>query len=233
MINNDENIASMTDAFAHASANVFIKIAYIRRRNGKWIILSEKGKVLGSFDSKKDAVKRLRQIEYFKDHKKTKKSASEDKSYSSIMRELNKSDDRGAIYEFQSTYKDAFDDALLNGIENPEDEALQKALEKISEKKELLEKAASAIDLGDPETAGKYLADLVRFLTRRISFERRDGALQSLKRKIYYLNEYQIASKKTPPSSSLGQSITLLKTILLEHSPQYIRATLNAVVRHL
>ena len=45
------------------------KSAYIKQRNGKWVILSEKGKVLGVYDTKSDAEKRLRQIEFFK-HKK-------------------------------------------------------------------------------------------------------------------------------------------------------------------
>ena len=96
-----------------------------------------------------------------------------------------------------------------------------------------MEKAASAIDLGDPETAGRYLADMIRFLTKRISPDRRPKALDSLKRKIYYINEYDIAAKRTPPSSSMGQSITLLKTILLEHSSDYIRKVLNAIVKAL
>ena len=96
-----------------------------------------------------------------------------------------------------------------------------------------MEKAASAINLGDADTAGRYLADLIRFLTKRISAEKRPRALESLRKKIYYINEYAIAQKKTPASSSMGQSLTLLKTILLEHSPQYIRGVLNSIVKYL
>lgn len=39
---------------------------YIRKRGSKWVILSKKGKVLGTYDSHKAAAKRLGQIEYFK-----------------------------------------------------------------------------------------------------------------------------------------------------------------------
>lgn len=46
-----------------------VRQAYIRRHKGKWVIIAKSGKVLGSYDSKQDAVKRLRQIEYFKHHK--------------------------------------------------------------------------------------------------------------------------------------------------------------------
>lgn len=42
---------------------------YIRRVGGKYTVFSEKGKHLGSYPSKAAAVKRLRQIEYWK-HKK-------------------------------------------------------------------------------------------------------------------------------------------------------------------
>lgn len=41
----------------------------IRKKGKFWVILSQKGKVLGSFESRAAALKRLREIEYFK-HKK-------------------------------------------------------------------------------------------------------------------------------------------------------------------
>lgn len=42
----------------------------IRKEGDKWVIYSHDGKKkLGEYDSKKEAVKRLRQIEYFKQHK--------------------------------------------------------------------------------------------------------------------------------------------------------------------
>jgi transcription termination factor NusB len=211
--------------------DALIKIAYIRKRDGKWVILSEKGKVLGTYDTKEKAVERLRQIEYFKHHKK--KKASKEDSYSSIMRDLRKSSDEDTIKCFQEKFKKAFDKAIIDGNEEPEKIALETAMENIRDENELMEKAASAINLGDPETAGKYLSDLIKFLLRRISADRRPRAIESMKRKIYYINEYQIAQKKTPPSSSMGQSITLLKTILLEHDPQYIRGVLNSIVKHL
>lgn len=41
----------------------------IRKRKGKWVIVSKKtGKVLGTFDSKEEAEKRLREIEWFKNN---------------------------------------------------------------------------------------------------------------------------------------------------------------------
>jgi transcription termination factor NusB len=227
---NVSKIAIYAEQFNDFCNDTLIKISYIKKRNGKWVILSEKGKVLGTYDTKELAVKRLKQIEWFKAHKK---KASKEDSYSSIMRDLRKSSDENTIKCFQEEFKKAFDQAILDGNEEPEKIALEKAKENIRDENELMEKAASAIDLGDAETAGKYLADLIRFLTKRISPERRPQALNSLKRKIYYINEYAIAGKKTPPSSSLGQSLTLLKTILLEHNPPYIRGVLNSIVKNL
>lgn len=43
----------------------------IEKRGNEYVILSKKGKVLGTFKKREDAVKRLREIEFFK--KKDKK----------------------------------------------------------------------------------------------------------------------------------------------------------------
>jgi len=43
----------------------------IKQKGGKFTVVSKKGKNLGPDGSKKQAVKRLRQVEYFK-HKKEK-----------------------------------------------------------------------------------------------------------------------------------------------------------------
>ena len=43
-----------------------IKVSYIRHENNEWVIYSKKGKVLGKYETKQQAKKRLSQIEYFK-----------------------------------------------------------------------------------------------------------------------------------------------------------------------
>jgi hypothetical protein len=207
-----------------------IKIAVIKKLpNGKWTVKSMNGKNLGEYDTKEEAVKRLRDIEYFKSHPKKRKKKAEEVSYSSVMRKLNKDSEPTVMEKFQKEFKKSFDEGILAGEEEPENAALDHALEAIKN----IEKSASAIDLGNAEAAGAYLANLVKFLLRRISQERRAHAIDSMKKKIYYINEYNIAAKKTPPSSSMGQAITLIKTILLEHHPEYIRNVLNSIVRNL
>lgn len=225
--------------YAEAFQNNFVKVSYIRKRKGKWVVLSEKGKVLGSYKTKDEAVKRLKSIEYWKAHPKKAKTASKDESdtYSSIMRALNQSDDKDTMISFQTTFKQAFDAAYIAGEKHPEVIALEKAKAELNEKtaefKDMLVKTAAAIDLGAPEEAGRYLAELIRFMMKRISPERRQKSIYSMKKKVYYINEYQISAKKTPPSASMGGALTILKTLLLEHNPLYIRQILNAVVKYL
>jgi len=93
--------------------------------------------------------------------------------------------------------------------------------------------AAAVIQMGEPEAAGKGVADIVKFLLQRISLERRNTSMFKLRKKIWELNEQEIASKKTPSSASLGQSITFIKTILNGHDPAYIRKVLTHIVRNL
>lgn len=227
------------EAYAEEFSNscgegVLVKTAVIKKLpNGQWTVMSLKGKPLGKFKTKQEAVKRLRQIEYFKNHKK--KKASKDNSYSSVMRELRKSYDEDTINKFQHHFKTLFDQALLSGSSGPEDEVLEDAMRCITAEDDMraMKKMASAIDLGNPEYAGKYLSDVLKFVMRRISQEKRVKSLENLRKKIYYLNEYEMASKRVPASSAIGQSITLLKHILLEHDPKYIRTVLNSVVKHI
>lgn len=43
-----------------------IKLSFVRRRGNKWVVLSHKGKTLGTYNTKEEANKRLREIEFFK-----------------------------------------------------------------------------------------------------------------------------------------------------------------------
>jgi hypothetical protein len=232
---NNSKLLSYANSYEEVS---LVKTAVIRKLpNGKWTVKSLKGKNLGEYDTKEEAVKRLRQIEFWKAHpKKTRKKAEKKQSvsYSSVMRELNKNEDEETIRKFQKAFKELFDAALLSGNNDPEEGCLEKALQTIDKSdKKNIEKAAEAIAMGDPKFAGKYLADLIKWMMQRISAERRPKSIENMKKKIYYLNEYQISAKKLPASSSMGQAITLLKHLLLNHSPQYIREVLNNVVRFL
>lgn len=213
------------------SINKLKKISFIRKVPGGWAIFSEKGKHLGKYKTKQQAVKRLRQIEWFKHHKK---KASSDISYSQFIRDLRESSDNKDIEKFQQIYKQFFDEALITNEKDPENIAMNKALQSFSSYQSIVVKtAAEPIELGDPVAAGRYIAAIIKFLMRRISAERRPNSFNNLKRKIYLLNENEIASKHLPAGAALGQSITTLKHVLFGHSPSYIRAVLNSVVSNL
>lgn len=220
----------------YSSSDILVKTAYIRKRKGRWFVLSEKGKSLGDYATKDEAVKRLRQVEYFKHHPKKKKASKEEGStYSSIMRDLTKKGDEKLLKAFMETFKTAFDAAYVAGDEHPEKAALEKAKQLLDKEAAqmsvLIKRATDAINLGDPMHAGQQLASIARFMLAKISPDRRQKAIQNLKRKVYFINEFNLASKKAPNSAAIGQAITLIKTMLLSHPPNYIREVLNTIAR--
>jgi flagellin-specific chaperone FliS len=233
---NTTKLIEYGQAFEEVCFDALIKISFIKKLpNGKWQVVSIKGKPLGTYKTKEEAVKRLRQIEFFKHKKASKEEDFNPASYSSIVRFLRKNYDDGVVEKFQKCFKEKFDAEILSGNNEPEEDCLKEALKVVSKKDDLIaiKKFGTAIDLGNPESAGKYLANLFRFMMKRISQERRQKSIDNLKNKIYFLNEFDMAGKKAPNSAAIGNSIAILKTLLLEQKPQYIRAVLNSTVRHL
>lgn len=115
------------------------KIAYIEKLpNGQWRVLSEKGKNLGTYDSYQAAKKRLAQVEMFKAMKNRKKALSnianhlkiaQEVTFSSTMRKLRK-ETPGKVESFMKHFKEAFERAEADGLENSENYALLEALQK-------------------------------------------------------------------------------------------------------
>lgn len=108
-----------------------IKLSFIKKLpNGKWRVVSRKGKNLGTYDTKEEAVKRLKSIEYWK-HKKASKqidlSHLEKLTYSSIMRELNKQDPK-SVLDFMKIFKVIFDTLVLNKESDPAEKSLPATL---------------------------------------------------------------------------------------------------------
>lgn len=224
-----------------------LKIAYIRKLpNGKYRVFSQKGKNLGTYSSKEDAKKRLKQVEYFK-HLDSNKNDDQEKidltglkeiSYSAMLRELRKKAPKECIFHFMKIYKNEFDKAIKKELQKPESVAMQNALilfnkqHNIKLNKNLIKNAA-VTELGDPRIVGKYLSDIVKFILTRIKPENRQRSIDNLKRKIYSLNENELSFKEMPASSALGQSITFIKHVLFNHNAFYIREVLNNIVRNL
>lgn len=88
--------------------------------NGKYRVLSEKGKNLGTYDSLSGAKNRLRQVEFFK-HKK-----AEEFTFSSVMRDLRKNNPDKVLdflYRFNQNFLKAY-----NNVDDPEQVALMETL---------------------------------------------------------------------------------------------------------
>lgn len=223
------------------------KFAKIRKLpSGKYRVLSEKNRNLGTYSNRTAAEKRLKQVEYFKyldtlDLKEKKiidLSKLNQPSLSALMRELNKKADKEQIKKFLEIYKRLFDQALKNKIKKPDVVALKHSLIKLNKIYKIkfnkkLVKTAALEELGDPVTVGNYLANIVRFILNRISPAKRQKSIDKLKTKFYYLDESELSTKKMPASSSLGQSITFVKTVLFNHNAKYIREVLNNLVKFL
>lgn len=130
-----------------------LKIAYIKEiSKGKWRVLSKKGRNLGTYNSKEQAEKRLKQVEFFKHwpfHPIRKKKAVQNlynkivlgegsetsvakatsslveatSTFSAEMRELRKNNPE-KVMNFLKQFSQSFQNSLREGIENPEQAAL-------------------------------------------------------------------------------------------------------------
>jgi hypothetical protein len=240
-------ILQLADAYEKECLRGLVKVARIRKLpGGKYRVLSEKGKNLGTSDTKGQAVKRLRQVEFFKHKDKNDTDEKEvidlmdadDFSYSAIMRKMRERASKDQVKEFLQLFKVQFDKAVKNKLQKPEKVALQNALIKFNKthpvkvKKKLVKNAAVS-ELGDPILVGRYLADIVRFTLNRLPPDKRTNAIESLRRKFYAFNVNEIANKNLPPTSAIGQSITFVKHVLFNHDAQYVREVLNNLVRNL
>lgn len=217
----------------------------VKLPNGKYQVQSEKGKNLGIYDSRKEAEDRLRDVEYFKhkDENDTKDTSIDlteidDFSFSATLRKMRMQCSDKQVKEFLGIYKKEFDKALQKELQKPEVVALQNALVIFSKVYDVklsksIFKGAMVSELGDPVLVGKYLSDIIKFTLTRISPERRRGAIESVRQKIYDMNENEISAKDLPPSSSMGQSLTFVKHVLFNHDARYIREVLNNIVRNL
>jgi hypothetical protein len=225
-----------------------IKTAFIKHlTNGKWQVLSQKGKSLGTYDTKEEAVTRLRQVEYFKHHDHDKADASnqsldltdiDDFSYSAIMRKLRHKASKEQVRDFLKLFKSYFDRAVKKKVQKPEKVALQNAVVRFSKMytvklNKKLVKSAAVSELGNPAEVGQYLANIIRFIFNRLDPEQKAKSLENLRTKFYYTNADEIAQKTSPPTAAVGQAITFVKHVLFNQSPQYIRDVLDNVSRNL
>ena len=94
-------------------------------------------------------------------------------------------------------------------------------------------KLANVLELGDPDIAGKSLADIALFLLKRIPEHKRPEAIRKMIIKIRKMNAEEIAEKKMKDYSSMGQSLSFIKNVLSGHDKAYVRKVLDAIVRNM
>ena len=241
-------ILHMANIYENRCLNGLVKIAKIRKLpDGRYRVLSQKGKNLGTCKSRKAAEKRLRQVEYFKhfDHSDADDTSSiidltdiDEFAYSAVMRKLRQKASPEQVKIFLQLYKQQFDRAVKGKSHKPERIALQNSLVKFNKLHKIkldkkMIKTAAISELGNAEQVGKYLSDIVRFTLQRIPSEKRQHAMDSLKKKFSAMSESEIASKQLPESSALGQAITFVKHVLFNHDAKYVREVLNSLSRSL
>jgi len=245
-----DDVIKLASDYDEICTNYFMKVAIIRKLpNGKYRVMSERGKNLGTYKSKDAAKKRLKQVEFFKhldDNNQAEEKAKQiidlsevdELSYSALLRQLRKNAPKECVRLFLQIYNNQFNKAIRDGLQKADSVAMKNALiifnrhHKIKMNPDLIKNAA-ATELGDPRLVGKYMADIIRFTLSRIEPEKRPSAINSLKRKIYALNETDLSTKDLPPSSAIGQSITFVKHVLFNHNAMYIREVINNIVRNL
>lgn len=245
-MNNYNDLLKLANSYYKECASLEKEARIRKLPNGKYRVLSEKGKNLGTSDTRAGAEKRLKQVEFFKhrdmghaeDHKIINLMNATDFSFSAIMREMKKeaTDEQSKL--FLSFYKKEFDKAYKNKLQKPEKIALQNSLIKFNKlhpikvKKKLV-KNASISELGDANLVGQYLSNIVKFIINKIPNEQRASAMEKLRNKFYSFNAEEIAKKDLPAMSAMGQSITFVKHVLFNHDVNYIKEVLDSLARNL
>ncbi len=222
-----------------------VKVAKIRKLpNGKYRVLSQKGKNLGTFDSERAAKKHLKQVEYFKhldksDAKDERKiidlTKADEFAFSAIMRQMRQQASEEQLRDFLKLYKAEFDKAVKNKLKKPERVALQNTLVKFDKLHQIkldkkLIKNATVAELGNAKAVGSYLSNIVHFILNRVPLDKRQQAIESLRRKFAVLNPNEISEKHLPDSAAVAQSITFVKHVLFNQDSSYVREVLNQLV---
>jgi hypothetical protein len=248
---NSDTLLQLASAYEDKCLQGLVKVARIRQLpNGSYRVLSQKGKDLGTYKSRKAAEKRLRQVEFFKHLDKSKAddqgnaidpidlTGADEFSYSALMRKLRQEASPEQVKQFLKLFKLQFDRAVKGKIHKPERIALQNAIirfHKIHPVKldKKMVKCAAVAELGNADQVGQYLAGIVHFILNRLEPEKRLKAAQILKQKFAVMSENAIAGKHMPNAAVYGQAITFVKHVLFNQDATYIRDVLNSLSRSL
>lgn len=241
-----DNLLKLASAYETKCIQDLVKVARIRKLpDGRYRVLSQKGKDLGTYKSRKGAEKRLKQVEYFKHLDKSNADDSpnaidltdiDEFSYSAVMRKMREKASPEQVRQFLQLFKAQFDKAVKGKMNKPERIALQNAVLKFNKVHPLkldkkMIKCAAVAELGNADAVGKYLSDIVKFIVNRLPLEKRARALEVLRQKFAVMSENEIAGKHMPQAAVYGQAITFVKHVLFNQDATYIRDVLNSLSR--
>src|SRR5579864_108660 len=132
------NLLKLASTYEDQCIQDLVKIARIRKLpDGRYRVLSQTGKDLGTYKSRKGAEKRLKQVEYFKHLDKSKADDNphsidltdiDEFSYSAIMRKLREKSSPEQVRQFLQLFKAQFDKAVKGKVNKPDRIALQNAV---------------------------------------------------------------------------------------------------------
>lgn len=243
-------LLKLASVYEDKCINSLVSLAKIRKMpDGKYRVLSQTGKNLGTYKSRQGAEKRLKQVEFFKhldkshaDDEKASKiidlTKIDEFAYSAIMRQLRQKATPEQVRQFLVIYKQQFDKAVKAKLHKPEKIALQNTILKFHKinpvklDKKII-RLAAVTELGNADQVGRYLSDIVKFILNRVPTEKRSHAIQVLKQKFATMSESEISSKQLPQAAAYGQAITFVKHVLFNHDAHYIREVLNSLSRSL
>lgn len=95
-------------------------------------------------------------------------------------------------------------------------------------------KIAKRVDsIGDYRATGFALAQIILFILRKVKFDSRPKFKNKIRQKLLEMNFSEMGQKSSPPTASIGQAITFVKTILNGQNPDYIKSVVNQIIKNL
>jgi hypothetical protein len=77
------------------------------------------------------------------------------------------------------------------------------------------------------------MANTIKFMLMKIKPESRQKVINNIKRKMYLVNYVELSNKHMPATSSIGQAITFVKTLLMGQHHNDIREILTSIIENL
>lgn len=155
----------------------------------------------------------------------------ENLTYSSVMRELNRSYPAGVL-PFMKAFKSAFLEARQEDVDSPESIALMRALQVIKTSslygRMMIRQAQSsnAIDVG------KNIAKIISFMIEGLD-DSKVNYRKILKEKFLSMNSRDVSGKEMPETATLGQIITFVKSVIAGSDRSSATTILSSIVNSL